>query len=83
MAIEASVGDAFLITANGVSTKYYNHSPGQVRRLIRKFKPSDWKLVGDTGAVQIDSDDGHGWVYFSRQPVNNCESNRCGCQDRK
>lgn len=83
MTIEALEDDSFLITAEGKSTVYYTHTPEQTRRLIKIFKPEAWKLVGKTGAVQIEDHEGHGWVYFSKEKVNNCEVSLCECKETK
>lgn len=83
MSIEALEDVSFLITAQGQTAVYYTHAPEQTRRLIKKFKPEAWKLVGKTGAVQIEDQKGHGWVYFSKEKVNNCEVNLCECKASK
>lgn len=73
MTIRHITSNAFEITSEGKSEILYNHDPQAVVRAIKESDPKDFKLVGNTGAVTIESNRGHSWIYFTNEPFVSCD----------
>jgi len=74
MTIRHITSNAFEITSDGNSEIVYNHNPSAVIRSIEDAKPSWFKKVGNTGAITIESNRGHAWLYFANEPFIDCET---------
>jgi hypothetical protein len=74
MTIRHITSNAFEITSEGKTEIVYNHNPTAVIRSIEDAKPSLLKKVGNTGAITIESNRGHAWLYFSNEPFIDCET---------
>ena len=66
--------NAFELTSDGKSEIVYNHNPSAVIKAIQEAKPHWFKKVGNTGAITIESNRGHAWLYFSNEPFIDCET---------
>ena len=73
MTIRHITANAFEITSEGKSEIVYNHNPSAVIRAIQDKDPKKFKKVGNTGAITIESNKGHAWLYFSGEPFIDCE----------
>ena len=73
MTIRHITANAFEITSEGKSVIVYNHNPSAVIRAIKEKDPKKFKKVGNTGAITIESNKGHAWLYFSDEPFIDCE----------
>lgn len=74
MTIRHITSNAFEITSEGKTEIVYNHNPSAVRKAIETAKPHWFKKVGNTGAITIESNRGHAWLYFSTEPFIDCET---------
>jgi hypothetical protein len=74
MTIRHIKANAFEITSEGKSEIVYNHNPSSVIRAIREKDPKKFKKVGNTGAITIESNRDHAWLYFSDEPFIDCET---------
>ncbi|MEY4452013.1 MAG: hypothetical protein RLZZ380_1134 [Actinomycetota bacterium] len=73
MTIRHITSNAFEITCDGKSQIVYNHNPSAVIKAIHDAKLHWFKKVGNTGAITIESNRGHVWLYFSDEPFIDCE----------
>jgi hypothetical protein len=73
MTIRHITANAFEITSEGKSEIVYNHNPSAVISAIKEKDPTKFKKVGNTGAITIESNTRHGWIYFSNEPFIDCE----------
>jgi hypothetical protein len=73
MTIRHITANAFEITSEGKSEIVYNHNPSAVIKAIKETDPKKFKKVGNTGAITIESNKGHAWLYFSDEPFIDCE----------
>jgi hypothetical protein len=74
MTIRHITANAFEITSEGKSEIVYNHNPSAVIRAIETANPNHFKKVGNTGAITIESNRDHSWLYFSSEPFIDCET---------
>jgi hypothetical protein len=74
MTIRHITSNAFEITSAGETEIVYNHNPSAVIKAIQDAKPHWFKKVGNTGAITIESNRGHAWLYFSNEPFIDCET---------
>ena len=74
MTIRHITSNAFEITSAGETEIVYNHNPSAVIKAIQDAKPHWFKKVGNTGAITIESNRGHAWLYFSNEPFVDCET---------
>ena len=74
MTIRHITSNAFEITSEGKTEIVYNHNPSAVIKAIETAKPQWFKKVGNTGAITIESNRGHSWLYFSTEPFVDCET---------
>jgi hypothetical protein len=73
MTIRHITANAFEITSEGKSEIVYSHNPSSVIKAIATIEPKRFKKVGNTGAITIESNTGHGWIYFTDEPFIDCE----------
>jgi hypothetical protein len=74
MTIRHISGNAFEISTKMKTEILFNHNPSAVIRAIKDAKPQWFKKVGNTGAITIESNRGHAWLYFSNEPFIDCET---------
>jgi hypothetical protein len=76
MTIQHIEGNLFEITSEGKTERLYNHDPKAVINAIKNNEQSRFKKVGNTGAITIDRDGGHGWIYFGEDSFMDCQTPR-------
>lgn len=74
MTIKHIEGNQFEITSEGITEIGYNHDPQALINAIKKIPQTNFKKVGNTGAVTIKTKTGHGWFYFGDDPVMDCRT---------